>query len=63
MAAREAEVFAHALDAIDEAIRKLRVDLRATETKWFAGEWVEVHILIWRGLVKGRARWPGGRWS
>ena len=42
MAAREAEVRDHALEAIDEAITKFRADLQATEKKLIDGEWVEV---------------------
>ena len=42
VAAREAEVRDHALDAIDEAITHFRADLQATEKKRVNGEWVEV---------------------
>jgi hypothetical protein len=41
-AAREAEIRDHALDAIDEAITKLRSDLRATVKKRIDEEWIEV---------------------
>lgn len=44
-AAREAEVRDHAIEAIDEAISRLRADLQATEKKLIDGEWVEVHVL------------------
>jgi transposase-like protein len=42
---REAEVRDKALDAIDEAITKFRVDLKATERKLVDGEWVEVPVM------------------
>ena len=45
VAAREAEVRDHALDAIDEAITKFRADLQATEKKLIDGEWVEVPVM------------------
>jgi hypothetical protein len=46
MAAREAEVHVHALDAIDEAITKFRADMQRTERKLIAGEWVEVPVML-----------------
>ena len=45
IAAREAEVRDHALEAIDEAITKFRADLRATEKKLIDGDWVEVPVM------------------
>ena len=42
VAAREAEVRDHAIEAIDEAITKFRTDLWATEKKLIDGERVEV---------------------
>ena len=45
MAAREAEVRIHALDAIDEAITKFRSDMQRTEKKLVAGAWVEVPVM------------------
>ena len=42
IAAHQAQIRDHALDAIDEAITKLRADLWATEKKLIDGEWVEV---------------------
>jgi hypothetical protein len=39
---REAQVRDKALDAIDEAITRLRSDLKATKRKLVNGEWVEV---------------------
>jgi hypothetical protein len=44
-AAREAEVFDHALDAIDETITKFRSDMQATEMKLVNGEWLEVPVM------------------
>ncbi len=46
MAAREAEVRDHALDAIDEAITKFRSDMQRTEKKLIGGEWVEVPVML-----------------
>ena len=46
MAAREAEVRVHALDAIDEAITKFRSDMQRTEQKLIGGEWVEVPVMM-----------------
>jgi hypothetical protein len=45
MAAREAEVRIHAIDAIDEAITKFRSDMKRTERKLICGEWVEVPVM------------------
>lgn len=46
MAAREAEVRFHALEAIDEAIIKFRADMKRTERKLICGEWVEVPVML-----------------
>ena len=46
MAAREAEVRIHAIDAIDEAITKFRSDMQRTERKLIGGEWVEVPVMM-----------------
>ncbi len=46
MAAREAEVRIHAIDAIDEAISKFRADMHRTEKKLVGGEWVEVPVML-----------------
>ena len=46
MAAREAEVRIHAIEAIDEAIDKFRSDMRRTEKKLIGGEWVEVPVML-----------------
>lgn len=45
MAAREAEVRVHAIDAIDEAITKFRADMKRTERKLIGGEWVEAPVM------------------
>ena len=45
MAARQAEVYDEALDAIQEAITKFREDMGATEKKRIDGEWVEVPVM------------------
>ena len=46
MAAREAEVRIHAIDAIDEAFTKFRADMQRTEKKLIGGEWVEVPVML-----------------
>jgi hypothetical protein len=46
MAAREAEVRIHALDATDEAIDKFRSDMGRTERTLVNGEWVEVPVML-----------------
>ena len=45
VAAREAEVRDHALDAIDEAITRFRADLWATEPKRIDGARIEVPVM------------------
>jgi hypothetical protein len=45
MAAREAEVRIHAIDALDEALTKFRSDMQRTEKKLIGGEWVEVPVM------------------
>ena len=46
LAAREAEVRIHAIDAIDEAITKFRSDFKRTEKQLVGGEWVEVPVML-----------------
>jgi len=46
MAAREAEVRIHAIDAIDEALAKFRADMQRSEKKLIGGEWVEVPVML-----------------
>jgi hypothetical protein len=46
MAAREAEVRIHAIEAINEAITKFRSDMQRTEKKLIGGEWVEVPVML-----------------
>ena len=54
MAAREAEIRIHALDAIDEAITKFRSDMQRTEKRLIGGEWVEVPVM----MITPQATWP-----
>jgi hypothetical protein len=45
MADRRAEISDKILDAIDEALDRIRDDMRATEKKGIDGEWVEVPVM------------------
>jgi transposase-like protein len=44
--AREAEVRDHAIDAIDEAIMKMREDMRGTRKVFRAGEWINEPLIV-----------------
>lgn len=46
--AREAQVRDNAIDAIDDAITKMRTDLQRTEKKFVNNEWVEVPVYLLR---------------
>lgn len=44
--AREAEVRDHAIDAIDEAIMKMREDMKGSRRVFRAGEWLEEPLVV-----------------
>ena len=44
--AREAEVRDHAIDAIDEAIMKMREDMKGTRKVFRAGEWIDEPLIV-----------------
>jgi transposase-like protein len=44
--AREAQVRDNAIDAIDEAITKMRSDMQRTEKRMVNGEWVEAPVML-----------------
>jgi transposase-like protein len=44
--AREAEVRDHAIDAIDEAIMKMREDMKGTRKVFRANEWIEEPLVV-----------------
>lgn len=44
--AQEARVRDHAIEAIDDAIQKMRADMKLTEKRLVNGEWVEVPVII-----------------
>ena len=44
--AREAQVRDHAIDAIDEAIMKMREDMKGTRKVFRAGEWIEEPLVV-----------------
>jgi hypothetical protein len=51
VAAREAEVRFHAIEAVDESIYKFRVDMKRTEKRLIGGEWVEVPVMTITPMV------------